>query len=76
MLHRGLIIQSALSPMYTHAFMTFGSTRDINKQISELIKKSMWTQAQGPEVKQVRIQVAFQRIFAGYDMGGLNISHP
>jgi hypothetical protein len=71
-LHRRLIIQSALSPMYTHAFMTFCSTRDINKQIADLIKKSMWTQVQGPEAKQVRIQVAFHRIFAGYNMGGLN----
>jgi hypothetical protein len=74
MLHRRLVIQSA--PMYTHAFMAFGSTPEINKQLAELIKKGMWTQVQGPDTKQIRIQVAYQRIFAGYDMGGLNISHP
>jgi hypothetical protein len=62
--------------MYTHAFMAFGSTPDINKQIADLIKKGMWTQTKGEDAKQMRIQVAYQRIFAGYDMGGLNISHP
>ncbi len=76
MLHRRLIIQSALAPMYTHAFMAFGSTPKVNKQLAEIIKKGMWTQVQGPDTKQIRIQVAFQRVFAGYDMGGLNISHP
>jgi hypothetical protein len=76
MLHRRLIIQAALAPMYAHAFMAFGSTPEVNKQIAELIKKGMWTQVQGPDTKQIRIQVAFQRVFAGYDMGGLNISHP
>ncbi len=36
----------------------------------------MWTQIAGPDAKQLRIQVAFQRVFVGYEMGGLNISHP
>jgi hypothetical protein len=76
MLHRRLIVQATLAPMYTHAFMAFGSTPAVNKAIGELIKKGMWTQAVGGEAKQIRTQVAFKRIFAGYDMGGLNISNP
>ncbi len=43
MFHRLLIIQAALAPMYAHAFMAFGSTPEVNKQIAELIKKGMWT---------------------------------
>jgi hypothetical protein len=62
--------------MYAHAFMAFGSNSYINKRITEIIKKGMWTQVIGQEAKQIRIQVAHQRIFAGYDMGGLNIAHP
>jgi hypothetical protein len=31
---------------------------------------------EGHEAKEVRVQVAYKRIFAGYDMGGLNIAHP
>ncbi len=76
MLHRRLVIQSTLAPMYSHAFMAFGSTSEVNKSIAELIKQGMWTQTSGQEARQIRIQVAFQRVFAGYDMGGLNIAHP
>jgi hypothetical protein len=36
----------------------------------------MWTQGAGENNRQIRVQVAYQRIFAGYEMGGLNISHP
>jgi hypothetical protein len=56
--------------------MAFGSTAEVNKQITELIKQGMWTQALGQEAKQIRVQVAYQRVFAGYNMGGLNIAHP
>ncbi len=76
MLHRRLIIQATLAPMYAHAFMALGSTTEVNKQIADLIKTGMWTQGAGADTRQIRIQVAYQRIFAGYDMGGLNISHP
>ncbi len=76
MLHRRLVIQSTLAPMYSHAFMAFGSTTEVNKTIADLIRKGMWTQTLGQEARQIRIQVAFQRVFAGYDMGGLNIAHP
>jgi hypothetical protein len=31
---------------------------------------------EGQESKNIRVQVAYRRIFAGYDMGGLNIAHP
>ncbi len=31
---------------------------------------------EGHEAKEVRVQVAYKRIFAGYDMGGLNTAHP
>jgi hypothetical protein len=59
-----------------HAFMALGSTAEVNKQIADLIKTGMWTQGAGADTRQIRVQVAYQRIFAGYDMGGLNISHP
>jgi len=76
MLHRRLIIHATLAPMYMHAFMALGSTPEVNKQIANIIKQGMWTQIAGPDAKQLRIQVAFQRVFAGYEMGGLNIAHP
>jgi hypothetical protein len=76
MLHRRLVIQATLEPIYSHAFMAFGSNAAINKKIAELIKEGMWTQTLGQESKQIRVQVAYQRVFAGYDMGGLNIAHP
>jgi hypothetical protein len=76
MLHRRLIIQATLAPMYAHAFMALGSTTEVNKQIADLIRTGMWTQGAGADNRQIRVQVAYQRIFAGYDMGGLNISHP
>jgi len=76
MLHRRVIIQATLAPMYAHAFMALGSTTEVNKQLADLIKTGMWTQGAGADTRQIRIQVAYQRIFAGYDMGGLNISHP
>jgi hypothetical protein len=76
MLHRRLIIQATLTPMYAHAFMALGSTTEVNKQIADLIRTGMWTQGAGEDNRQIRVQVAYQRIFAGYDMGGLNISHP
>jgi hypothetical protein len=76
MLHRRLLIQASLSPMYTHAFMALGSTPEINKKITDMIRDGMWTQMEGNEAKHVRVQVAYKRIFAGYDMGGLNIAHP
>jgi hypothetical protein len=56
--------------------MALGSTPEVKKQIATIIKQGMGTQVAGPDAKQLRIQVAFQRVFAGYDMGGLNISHP
>jgi hypothetical protein len=62
--------------MYTHAFMALGSTAEVNKKITDMIRTGMWTQMEGQETKQIRIQVAHKRIFAGYDMGGLNIAHP
>jgi hypothetical protein len=76
MLHRRLLIQASLSPMYTHAFMALGSTEETNKKITDIIRTGMWTQMEGHASKNVRIQVAYKRIFAGYDMGGLNIAHP
>jgi hypothetical protein len=76
MLHRRLLIQASLAPMYTHAFMALGNTPEINKKISEMIRTGLWTQMEGQEAKDVRVQVAYKRIFAGYDMGGLNIAHP
>ncbi len=60
MLHRRLVIQSTLAPMYSHAFMAFGSTSEVNKSIAELIKQGMWTQTLGQEARQIRKQVAFQ----------------
>jgi hypothetical protein len=41
-----------------------------------MIRTGLWTQMEGHEAKEVRVQVAYKRIFAGYDMGGLNIAHP
>ncbi len=32
MLHRRLLIQASLAPMYTHAFMALGSTAEVNKK--------------------------------------------
>jgi hypothetical protein len=76
MLHRRLLIQASLAPMYTHAFMALGSTAEVNKKISDMIRTGLWTQMEGQEAKDIRVQVAYKRIFAGYDMGGLNIAHP
>jgi hypothetical protein len=76
MLHRRLVIQSTLAPIYSHAFMAFGSTAEVNKKIADSIKQGMWTQTLGQEAKQIQVQVAYQRVFAGYNMGGLNIAHP
>ena len=76
MLHKRLLVQTALSPMYNHAFMALGSTPEGNKKIVDSIKAGLWTQNTGAETKQVRIQVSYKRIFAAYDMGGLNIPHP
>jgi hypothetical protein len=76
MLHRRLPIQASLAPMYTHAFMALGSTAEVNQKISDMIRTGLWTQMEGQEAKDIRVQVAYKRIFAGYDMGGLNIAHP
>ncbi len=76
MLHRRLLIQASLAPMYTLAFMALGSTAEVNKKISDMIRTGLWTQMEGQEAKDIRVQVAYKRIFAGYDMGGLNIAHP
>ncbi len=56
--------------------MALGSTEEVNKKITDMIRTGMWTQMEGHESKNVRVQVAYKRIYAGYDMGGLNIAHP
>ncbi len=76
MLHKRLLIQASLSPMYAHAFMALGSTEEVNKKITDMIRSGMWAQMEGQESKNIRVEVAYKRIFAGYDMGGLNIAHP
>ena len=73
LIHKRLLIQAALAPMYSHAFMALGSTEAVNKVLAEAIREGMWAKAENGKGRR---QVAFEHIFGGYEEGGLNISHP
>jgi hypothetical protein len=56
MLHRRLLIQASLAPMYTHAFMALGSTAEVNKKISDMIRTGLWTQMEG-QTSEYRLRI-------------------
>jgi hypothetical protein len=62
--------------MYNHAFMAVGTTPELSKTLAQNIRRVMWSTTVGGEIRNKRRQVAFKRIFASHEMGGLNIAHP
>ena len=76
LLHRAVLINSALIPIYNHVFMALplgGGQADV---LHKEILKFLWTKQKDGVTKNKRKLVAKNRIPASHDKGGLQIPHP
>lgn len=76
MLHRALLIKSAIIPLYNHIFMALPYFNANVKAIFDEILSFLWTRQVDGQTKTKRRQVSKQRIFASFSVGGLQIPDP
>jgi hypothetical protein len=76
LLHRALIINSALIPIYNHIFMALPTQEDHIKDLQQEIIDFLWTrQEEGAKIQKRRL-IAKDRISASFEKGGLHVPHP
>ncbi len=76
LLHRALLINSALIPIYNHIFMALPTQEDHIKDLQQEIIDFLWTrQEEGAKIQKRRV-IAKDRIFASFEKGGLQAPHP
>lgn len=76
LLHRSLLINMALVPLYTHVFMTLPIYTEQADSMFDEILSFLWKRHSDGNEVQKRILVSKKRISASYEMGGLQIPHP
>jgi len=76
LLHRAILINSALIPLYNHIFMALplagGQADTLHKEILNFL----WTRQKDGVTRNKRKLVAKNRLPASHDKGGLQIPHP
>jgi hypothetical protein len=75
-LHRALLINTALIPIYIHIFMALPVRKETMKRLHQEILDFLWTKQQDGETIQKRRLVAKDRIPASFNRGGLQVPHP
>ena len=76
LLHRSLLINTALVPIYNHIFMAIPFQSEDIKAIHKEILDFLWTKQRDGETVQKRRLVAKDRISASFNRGGLQVPHP
>lgn len=76
LLHRALLINTALIPIYNHIFMALPTQAESMKALHQEILDFLWTRQHDGEKLQKRRVVAKDRISASFDKGGLQVPHP
>jgi len=76
MLHKSILLNIAVQPIFNHAFMALPIFDDTVKNLFEEIYKFLWTSQKDSVTIYKRKLVSRQRIYADYNMGGLNVADP
>jgi hypothetical protein len=72
-LHRAMLINMALIPIYNHVMMALPVGKNYSDELQKEVLKFLWTRQHEGQLKQKRRLVAKNRLGAGLDMGGLGI---
>jgi hypothetical protein len=75
-LHRAILINSALVPLYNHVLMALPAREADLQPLYKEIKSFLWTRTENDTMIQKRRLVAAKRLSASFDKGGLQIQHP
>jgi hypothetical protein len=73
MLHRAVLVNVALIPIYNHVFMALPVDKAYIHDLQKEILKFLWTRQLDGHTKQKWRLVAKSRLGAGLEMGGLGI---
>ncbi len=73
MLHRSILLNRTLIPLYTHIFMSLPAFPDHIQQICTDITNFMWQKMSDGVLRNKRKLVAKMRLSASYEMGGLQL---
>ena len=76
LLHRALLINTALIPIYNHIFMALPVHQETMKKLHQEVLDFLWTRQEDGEKIQKRRLVAKDRIPASFNRGGLQVPHP
>jgi len=76
MLHRAILINVAIQPIYNHVFMAMPVQQERIQHIFDEIFSLLWTRRKDGITIFKRKVVSKSRIFAGYEVGGLDIRSP
>jgi hypothetical protein len=72
-LHRAVLINVALVPIYNHVFMALQVGKSYTDELQKEILKFLWTRQLDGQTKQKRRLVAKTGLGAGLEMGGLGL---
>jgi hypothetical protein len=75
LLHRALLINTALIPIYNHIFMALPVHQETMKKLHQEVLDFLWTRQQDGKKIQKRRLVAKDRIPASFNRGGLQVPH-
>jgi len=76
MLHRAILLNVAVQPINNHVFMAMPVQKERIQQIFDEIFSLLWTKRKDGITFFKRKVVARERIFAGHEVGGLDIRLP
>jgi len=76
LLHRSVLINTALIPIYNHIFMALPLRNEDTDNLQQEILDFLWTRQRDGETIQKRRLVAKGRIPASHHKGGLQVPHP
>jgi hypothetical protein len=76
LLHRALLINTALIPIYNHIFMALPVHQETMKKLHQEVLDFLWTRQEDGEKIQKRRLVAKDRIPASFNREGLQVPHP
>jgi hypothetical protein len=75
-LHRALLINTAIVSIYNHIFMALLVQKEMMKRLRQEILDFLWTKQQDGETIEKRRLIAKDRIPASFNRGGLQVPHP
>jgi hypothetical protein len=75
-LHRATLINSAMVPLYNHAFMALPVAEEDTDTLYKEVLSFLWTRTNDSNYIKKRRLVAAKRLPASFDRGGFQIQHP